>query len=79
MKWKGFLKESKFYMGYPGWKREGDLYCEGTWYPRGVGDEELTEWRKDHFRQKVDFWIRFPLAAWRYFVAILADSRRFYP
>ena len=73
-KWKGFTKESKFYMGYPGWKREGDLYCEGTWQPRMMGDDELQVWRKDHFKNKIQFWLAFPRAFLIYHFSVLMDT-----
>lgn len=54
MAWKGFLTESKFYMGYPGYRREGILYNPGDYRPR-MSDENWTALRPERRKRKIKF------------------------
>jgi len=73
MVWKGFLKESKFFMSYPSWRRQGELYNEGTYCPSMSDDDFLIkrrEWRK----KKIRFWLAFPKAWLRFNYFMLRDK-----
>lgn len=69
MAWKGFLKESKFFMNYPGYYREGELYCtpENT-YGHRVGSQLNIR------KRKIQFWLAFPKAWLRFNYFMLCDK-----
>lgn len=72
MVWKGFLTESKFYMSYPGYKREGILYCPGDYRPP-MSDESWETQRPERKKRKVKFWLAFPQAAFKFYYYMLRD------
>ena len=72
MAWKGFLTESKFYMSYPGYARDGLNYYPGNYRP-SMSDEQWAEGRPGRRRCKIKFWSAFPKAAIRFYWYMLKD------
>ena len=65
MDWQGFLAESKFYKGYPGYYRDGTACYSGNYKPP-MSDEEWAKSRPTRFETKIKFWLAFPYALVRY-------------
>lgn len=73
--WKGFLTESKFYMGYPGYHRSGDLYFAGNYRPQ-VSDETWAKVQREIRSKKIKFWLAFPRAWLRFHLTAFYDELR---
>lgn len=67
MAWKGFLRESKRFMGYPAL-----INTESAWCPARFADMNA-----DERKRAIRFWLQFPLAWLRFFIVFpLRDAIR---
>uniref|UniRef100_A0A6M3IT55 Uncharacterized protein n=1 Tax=viral metagenome TaxID=1070528 RepID=A0A6M3IT55_9ZZZZ len=71
--WKGFLTESKFYMSYPGYYRNGLIYCPGDYKP-SMSDEKWELLAPKRRKKKIRFWLSFPKAFVRFYFFIFKDT-----
>lgn len=70
--WKGFLTESKFFMSYPGYYRNGNLYFAGDYRPQ-VSCEDWAKMQPEIRKRKLKFWLVFPGAWLRFYWFTLRD------
>jgi len=76
--WKGFLRESKLYMNYPGlWQGQWAQENEQLYFNDGTPDELYPGWTPEEKRKEVfRFWKAFPRAWVKFHWGWLCDSLR---
>ncbi len=72
--WRGFVVESKRYMGHPDYSDYWAEYKAQLYLADGTPDPDYTGWtEKDRFRAKVTFWRKFPRAWVRFYWLVFQD------